>query len=48
MANGSPNPEESVVKVRQVEVMMGQAMLRSDASRQISVTEQTYCRSPQR
>ena len=31
-----------VVKLRQVEVLMGQGMPRIDAIRQISVTEQTY------
>ena len=33
-----------VVKLRQVEVLMGQGMPRIDAIRQISVTEQTYYR----
>ena len=32
------------VKLRQVEVLMGQGMPRIDAIRQISVTEQTYYR----
>ena len=39
-----PKPEEIVVKLRQVEVLMGQGMPRIDAIRQISVTEQTYYR----
>jgi putative transposase len=34
--------EEVIVKLRQVEVLMGQGMLQIDAIRQISVTEQTY------
>ena len=37
-------PEEIVVKLRQVEVLMGQGMPRIDAIRQLSVTEQTYYR----
>ena len=44
MAIKRPRPEEIVVKLRQVEVLMGQGMLRIDAIRQISVTEQTYYR----
>ena len=39
-----PKPEEIVVKLRQVEVFIGQGMPRIDAIRQISVTEQTYYR----
>ncbi len=48
MAIRRPKPEEIVVKLRQVEVLMGQGMPRIDAIRQISVTEQTYYRSFQR
>ena len=44
MAIKRPKPEEIVVKLRQVEVLMGQGMPRIDAIRQISVTEQTYYR----
>ncbi|MGA9251018.1 MAG: IS3 family transposase [Roseobacter sp.] len=44
MAIKRPKPEEIVVKLRQVEVLMGQGMPRIDAIRQISVTEQTYHR----
>ncbi len=44
MANKRPKPEEIVVKLRQVEVLMGQSMPRIDAIRQIGVTEQTYYR----
>jgi putative transposase len=44
MAIKRPKPEEIVVKLRQVEVLMGQGMPRIDAFRQISVTEQTYYR----
>ena len=39
-----PKPEEIVVKLRQVEVLMGQGMPQIEAIRQISVTEQTYYR----
>ena len=42
MAINRPKPEEIVVKLRQVEVLMGQGMPRIGANRQISVTEQTY------
>ena len=44
MAIKRPKPEEIVVKLRQVEVLMGQGMPRIGAIRQISVTEQTYYR----
>jgi len=44
MAIKRPKPEEIIVKLRQVEVLMGQSMPRIDAIRQISVTEQTYYR----
>ena len=44
MANNRPKPEESVSKLRQVEVLMGQGMSRLDAIRQIGVVEQTYYR----
>tara|TARA_B100000497_G_scaffold96490_1_gene108404 strand:+ start:167 stop:445 length:279 start_codon:yes stop_codon:yes gene_type:complete len=44
MAIKRPKPEEIVVKLRQVEVLMGQGMARIGAIRQISVTEQTYYR----
>ena len=44
MAIKRPKPEEIIVKLRQGEVLMGQGMPRSDAIRQISVTEQTYYR----
>ena len=44
MAIKRPKPDEIIVKLRQVEVLMGQGRPRSDAIRQISVTEQTYCR----
>ena len=37
-------PEEIVVKLRQVEVLVGQGKPRIDAIRQISATEQTYYR----
>ncbi|WOI35319.1 IS3 family transposase (plasmid) [Tritonibacter scottomollicae] len=44
MAIKRPKPEEIVVKLRQVKVLMGQGMPRIDAIRQIGVTEQTYYR----
>ena len=44
MAIKSPKTEDIVVKLRQVEVLMGQGMPRIDAIRQISVTEQTRYR----
>jgi putative transposase len=44
MAIKRPKPEEIVVKLRQVEVLMGQGMPRIDAIKHISVTEQTYYR----
>ena len=44
MAIKRPKPEEIVVKLWQVEVLMGQDMPRIEAIRQISVTEQTYYR----
>ena len=44
MAIKRPKPEEIVVKLRQVEVVMGQGMPRIDAIRQIGLTEQTYYR----
>ena len=44
MAIKRPKPEEIVVKLRQVEALMGQGMPRIDTIRQISVTEQTYYR----
>ena len=44
MAIKRPKPEAIVVKLRQVEVLMGQGMPLIDAVRQISVTEHTYYR----
>ena len=44
MAIKRPKPEEIVVKLLQVEVLMGQGMPRIDAIRKIGVTEQTYYR----
>lgn len=44
MAIKRPKPEKIVVKLRQVEVLMGQGLPRIDAIRQIGVTEQTYYR----
>ena len=39
-----PKSEELVVKLRQVEVLMGHRMPRIDTVKQISVIEQTYYR----
>ena len=39
-----PKSEELVVKLRQVEVLIGHRMPRIDAIKQISVIEQTYYR----
>ena len=44
MANKRPKPEEIVIKLRQVEVLIGQGKLRIDAIRLIGVSEQTYYR----
>jgi len=44
MATKIPKPEEIVVKLRQVEVLMEQGMPRIYAIRQISMNEQTYYR----
>ncbi len=44
MANKRPKPEEIVLKLWQVEALMGQGMPRLDAIRQIGVVEQTYYR----
>ncbi len=37
-------PEETVTKLRQVEVLCGQGMPRVDAIRQVQITEQTFYR----
>tara|TARA_R110002049_G_scaffold1976_1_gene14450 strand:- start:645 stop:1127 length:483 start_codon:yes stop_codon:yes gene_type:complete len=44
MAIKRPKPVEIIVKLQQVEVLMGQGMRWIDAIRQITVTEQTYYR----
>ena len=44
MSNKRAKPEEIVTKLRQVEILTEQGMLRLDAIRQIGVTEQTYYR----
>ena len=44
MANKRARPEDIIMKLRQVEVWMGQGMSRLDAIRQIGVVEQTYYR----
>ena len=44
MAIKRPKPEEIIVKLRQIEVLMGQGMPRIDTIRQISVTEQSCYR----
>ena len=44
MANKRPKPEGIVIKLRQVEVLIGQGKMRIDAIRLIGVSEQTYNR----
>lgn len=44
MANKRHKPEEIVTKLRQVDVLVGQGMVRVDAIRRVSITEQTYYR----
>ena len=44
MANKRPKPEEIVIKLRQVEVLIGQGKMPIDAIRLIGVSEQTYNR----
>ncbi len=44
MANKRHKPEEIVTKLRQVEVLVGQGMVRVDAIRQVRIVEQTYYR----
>jgi len=44
MARKHHKPEEIVLKLRQVDVLVGQGMARPDAIRQVSITEQTYYR----
>jgi len=44
MANKRAKPEEIVIKLRQVEVLIGQGKTRIDAIRLIGVSEQTYYR----
>ena len=44
MANKRPKPKEIVIKLRQVEVLIGQGKMRIDAIRLIGVSEQTYYR----
>ncbi len=38
------NPEEIVQKLRQVDVLVGQGMVRVDAIGEVRITEQTYYR----
>ena len=44
MANKRARPEDIIMKLRQVEVLMGQGISRLDAIRRIGVVEQTYYR----
>ena len=37
-------PEEIVIKLRQVEVLVGQGLARIDAIREVQITEQTFYR----
>ena len=44
MSTKRHKPEEIVSKLRQVDVLVGQGMNRTDAIRQVSITDQTYYR----
>ena len=44
MATKRHKPEEIVLKLRQIDVLVEQGMARVDAIRQVSITEQTYYR----
>ncbi len=44
MAAKRHKPEEIVSKLRQVEVLVGQGMVRIDAIREVRITEQTFYR----
>ena len=44
MAAKRHRPEEIVIKLRQVEVLVGQGMARIDAIREVRITEQTFYR----
>ncbi len=44
MAIKRHKPEEIVTKLRQVDVLVGQGIIRLDAIRQVGITEQTYYR----
>ena len=42
MGSKRHKPEEILTKMRKVEVLVGQGMVRVDAIREIRITEQTY------
>lgn len=44
MSTKRHKPEETVSKLRQVDVLVGQGRNRIDAIREMSITEQTYYR----
>ncbi len=44
MANKRHNPAEIVTKLRQVEAVVGQGMVRIDAIREVRIMEQTFFR----
>lgn len=44
MSSKRHKPEEIVAKLRQAEVLVSRGMSRTDAIREISITEQTYYR----
>ena len=44
MSSKRHKPEEIISKLRQVDVIVGQGMSRTDSIRQVSITEQTYYR----
>ena len=44
MSSKRHKPEEIISKLRQVDVIVGRGMSRTDTIRQVSITEQTYYR----
>ena len=44
MANKRHKPQEIVQKLRQVDLLVGQDMLRAGAIREVRIAEETYCR----
>ena len=44
MADNRYKPEETVQKLRQVDVLVGEGVVRVDANREVRITGQTYYR----